>query len=316
MEWQVNMYSLLYKLYFVLKRKMMKQPDGRLCSKIIGFIEAYYNLYLVKKFMNHPNKRFGLNKSERKQRIIVSLTSYPKRISTVWITLETLLQQSMKPDMIILWLASEQFASIADVPESVRKLQNRGLSIRFCKDLKSHKKYFYVMQEYPDDIIILADDDLFYPKDMIKKLYRIHLKNPEDIICMTAQIIYPDFMSVPSEWRNPYVDERVLHSYYAQAYTGTGTLFPSHSLPNEAFQEDLVMKLCPYADDLWLKLMSLKNNKRTSASYPYRSLPITIYGTGKDGLWYINGQKGENDKQWRMLIKHYPDVFDRLKKTE
>ena len=27
------------------------------------------------------------------------------------------------------------------------------------------------MQEYPEDIVILADDDMFYPYDTIKNLY-------------------------------------------------------------------------------------------------------------------------------------------------
>ena len=36
------------------------------------------------------------------------------------------------------------------------------------------------MQEYPEDLIILVDDDMFYPYDMIEKLDDIEYKRKED----------------------------------------------------------------------------------------------------------------------------------------
>ena len=43
--------------------------------------------------------------------------------------------------------------------------QKRGLTIRFCEDLKAHKKYYYAFKEYPDDIVITVDDDVIYPQE-------------------------------------------------------------------------------------------------------------------------------------------------------
>lgn len=307
------MYTFLYNLYFSLKRQLMKKPGNKLYTKIIGYIEVYYNLRVVKSYEKHLPTEFGLTEKKRDQKVIVSFTSFPKRINTVWITVETLMQQTVKADEIILWLAESQFPSIDDVPMNLRRLQACGLTIRFCKDLRSHKKYFYVMQEHPDDLIILVDDDTFYPKDMIEKLLQLHKDNPEDIVCMTPQIISPAFDSLPSEWRNPKPNEKIQHSYYAQPYSGQGTLYPPHVIPDEAFQEDLVMELCPYADDLWLKFMSLTTGTRTTAIYPFRSIPVTIYGTGESSLWYINGQDGQNDKQWERIMDHSPEEFVKFK---
>jgi len=42
--------------------------------------------------------------TDRQSRIIVSLTTYPARINSVWITVSSLLQQTMKPYKVILWL--------------------------------------------------------------------------------------------------------------------------------------------------------------------------------------------------------------------
>mgnify|MGYP000808865909 FL=1 len=157
----------MYKLYFWAKRVIKNEKNSvilhRLAEKIIGYIEAYYNLFVKKMYIKHPSDKIGITVKKREQKIIVSLTSFPKRIDTLWITVETLLRQSMKPDEIILWLAEEQFNGIDSLPKALLEQQKRGLTIRFCDDLRSHKKYYYTMQEYPRDIVILVDDDMFYP---------------------------------------------------------------------------------------------------------------------------------------------------------
>ena len=58
------------------------------------------------------------------QELIVSLTSYPARIDTVNQTIETLLNQSLCPDKVILWLAPEKFPNReADLPQQLLDLR-------------------------------------------------------------------------------------------------------------------------------------------------------------------------------------------------
>ncbi len=306
------MYSLLYKLYFALRRTQKKHTNDkgilyRFSTFLIGYIEAYYNLHVVKQFRNHPSNRKGTTDVKRDQKIIVSLTSFPARINVVWIAIETLLRQSMKPDEIILWLAKEQFPDENALPVELLNQKDRGLTIRFCDDLKSHKKYFYVMQEYPEDLIILADDDAFFSNDLIEKLYELHKENPNDIICMTTAIISPDIHTAPTYWTRPAPGEKIIHSKMAQPFTGQGTLYPPHSIPKNAFDKLLIDRLCPYADDLWLKYMSMKNGVNTTAIYKERSMPIGIYGTHESSLWHINGENRQNDAQWRNILNHFGD---------
>ena len=46
------------------------------------------------------------------------------------------------------------------------------------KNLKGHKKYFYVMQKYRDYAIITIDDDIYYAPDTFESLYNSYLKYP------------------------------------------------------------------------------------------------------------------------------------------
>lgn len=304
------MYSFIYKLYFYLKRKekTIKEKNGQpqiILEKLLNRIEWFYNVPIREWYIKHPSKRYGVAKNPRDQRIIVSLTSHPKRIDTVWLTIETLLRQSVKPDAVILWLARTQFENMQVLPKELLCQMERGLSIRFCDDLRSHKKYFYVMQEYSEDLVILVDDDMFYPRDTVKKLLNLHSKNPNDICTMTAQVMGKFLESKPSMWRNPKVKEKFRHSDKIQIFTGSGSLYPPHSLDKKVFDIKLIRKLCPYADDLWLTFMAYRNNTKITAESPWRSFPIPIYGTAEESLWHINAAEGKNDEQWNAILEYF-----------
>lgn len=311
------MYTLVYDAFFRLrkrarKRSLIGKSQSKLDRQMLNNCEWFFNVPVAHWFERHCSHQMGTTKVKRAQRIVVSLTTYPKRISTVWLTIETLLRQSVKPDEIILWLAEPQFPEgLSELPSSVLRLQDRGLTIRFCDDLRSHKKYFYALQEYAEDLVILADDDMFYPRDTIQKLLQMHKRWPEDICCITAQIIEPTFSAMPSVWRNPSPNEHTLqHTDRIQAFTGSGTLIPPKALPEEAFDKEAIRQLCPYADDLWITFMAHRNGTRLSTLKKWRPFPVSIYGTAEGSLYYINGEGNQNDVQWKNLLEHYGTLPD------
>ena len=117
--------------------------------------------------------------TEHRERILVSFTSFPKRINKVWLVVESLLRQSYKPDLVILWLSKEQFESLNVLPARLLNLQKRGLMLKIKEgDMRSHKKYYYAFREYPNDVIITVDDDIIYSPDLIKYLVETYRKNP------------------------------------------------------------------------------------------------------------------------------------------
>lgn len=304
------MYSLVYKLYFMLKRheRILREKGKvrpRLLKRMIDYCEWYYNVIAVKGYRTGNKGSYSLDAEKRGKKVIASLTSHPGRIDTVWITIETLFRQSVKPDEIILWLADTQFKGVDDLPENLKQQQDRGLTIRFCDDLKSHKKYFYVLQENIEDIVILFDDDMFYPYDTIQKLLVMHERYPENICTITAQMINPSAKEEPSKWFNPPISVRFEDSREIQIFTGSGSLYPPHTFSEEAFNKQNILGLCPSADDLWLTFMAMRENVRVTALYPWRAFPIEIYGTARNSLWFENAQNGKNDLQWKALLKTY-----------
>ena len=62
----------------------------------------------------------GVTKEKRQTPVVVSLTSHPHRINTVYKTISLLLNQTLKPDRVVLWLAKEQFTDV-EIPTSLQK---------------------------------------------------------------------------------------------------------------------------------------------------------------------------------------------------
>ena len=114
--------------------------------------------------------------------LIISLTSYPPRINTACETVKTLLNQSMKANKVILWLAKEQFPNKEkDLPVQLLDLTKQGLTIKWCKDIKSYKKLIPALAEYPDAVIVTFDDDVLYDENVLKELYDAYSEHPEHI---------------------------------------------------------------------------------------------------------------------------------------
>lgn len=204
--------------------------------------------------MNHP-------------RLIVSFTSYPARISAVPHVLESLYAQTMHPDRILLWLASEQFPrGMAELPKNLVDDAAAGkFELRWCEDLGSHKKYFFAMQEFPDDIIVTVDDDGYYGPDMLRGLYESYLRFPHAISanCVSLLLFEKDGTLKPcSRWIFSFQMLTNTPSLQLMPIGDSGILYPPHAVDKRAFDAVNVRKYCRvgeamFNDDAWLKIHSV-----------------------------------------------------------
>ncbi len=241
--------------------------------------------------------------------IIVSLTSYPARINGVVFVVENMLNQSIKPNKILLYLAKEQFPD-EEIPNDLKCLQNDCFNIIYCdNDLKPHKKYFYAMQDYSDSIIITVDDDVFYPLTLIEDLLESYKKHPQAISCMRGHTIktYDEETYAPyHKWSK--TDKIVKKPSILILPTGVGgVLYPPKCLPKETFNENAIKEICLYTDDLWLKWMQLKKNipcvlVRDKIKLNY------IEDTQENGLWKENVNERRNDTAWQAIREYCGDM--------
>ena len=246
------------------------------------------------------------------QKLIVSMTSFPPRMDTLHIVITSILEQTVKADEILLWLAEEQFPNrLDDLPEELKTYEKKGqIRIRWCDDLKPHKKYYYTMKENPDAIVVTIDDDVSYDKRALEYLLLSYLEYPQSVSALRINIIsMKDGRFLPySDWlKNP--DILVNKPSFELLATGCGgTLYPPHLLPEELFDKEAIMKTCLDVDDLWLKAMELVNDVPVVLAHHYRNYPNSnqIPGSQKESLSSVNMYRNRNDEQL-AVIKEWID---------
>lgn len=199
---------------------------------------------------------YGLNTVERNEQIVVSLTSYGARLDSVHMTIRSIFNQTYKPDKIVLYLDGD--VSESELPETLIMLKKYGLDIRTkSENLRSHKKYYYAVQEFADSMIVTIDDDLIYPPDLLENLVKTHLQFPEAVIASRVHEIHVDDKKnvLPYRkwgWEVDAVQDAPSFKYLA---TGCGgVLYPPKSLASAMIDKELIQKIALQADDLWLKV--------------------------------------------------------------
>ena len=262
----------------------------------------------------------GLNQIARERKIIISLTSYPARMYELHYTLYSLLCQKLKPDAVELWLAEEQFPNKeSDIPRKILQLRDNGLTIRWCKeDWKSYKKLIPALILHPDDFIITADDDLYYPEDWLEKLWKAwENSSRNEVIAHRCHKIKMK-KGMPTSYGSwTKCVEDCSSSFANFATCGAGALFAPGILHPDATNIRLARKLCPYADDVWFWAMAILSGKKTRiVEAPYRLIytnPVReLNFTASNNTLYAYNGAGGNDLQLASILNHYPAILQCL----
>ena len=193
----------------------------------------------------------------KKLELIISLTSYPPRINKIHLTIKSLLNQSLKADKVILWLAPEQFPNKEkDLPQNLTNLCKYGLTIDWYHDIKSYKKLIPTLRKYPDAIIVTVDDDAIYQYHWLEKLYTSYQKYPKNIQAhRVTQIYYNGTFQVISGGNHYYKNGNYLNKLVGLG----GVLYPPYCFYKDILNETLFMKLAPTNDDQWFWFQGVLN---------------------------------------------------------
>lgn len=257
----------------------------------------------------------GTNCIKRETPLIVSLTSYRERFSDLPKTIYSLLNQTTKPDRIILWL-DEECEDLAYLPYEITQFIKNGLEIRFVKDIGSYTKVIYAFKELSNSIIVTADDDIYYPKDWLNKLYLSYIAHSEDIQVHRAhRVKIEENQIIPYEQWEKHVNEETAR--FDNFLTGVGgVLYPPNCFGKEVLREDIFLKEAPFADDIWLWAMALIHNRKIRVVQDHIKTLVTtnVFRQLFSKTLYDKNKKGENDKQLNNLLKYYKqNIFSKIK---
>ena len=261
----------------------------------------------------------GITNEQRKNEIIVSLTSYPARMHDIHYAIYSLLTQKLKPNKIILWLGKEYFPNRdKDLYKNLLKFTKYGLTIKYTKDLRSYTKLIPTLKEYPNALIVTADDDIFYPQDWLKKLYNEYEQNKNCIICHRAHRIKIENKKILpyKTWdKEIIVNNPSFHNFL----TGVGgVLYAPNMFYKEFLNDKLFMELTPQNDDIWFWAMAVLNDTKIKiVDDPINILtyinPEKEIGFNNDiTLTSSNVQQSQNDIQLNKVLTYYPQIMEKL----
>lgn len=307
---QLDKYVGIYQLLWY-KTKLLSMPRflirRKASQKIPKWLSAPYTDRNILKASEYLGER-GINKS-----VIVSLTSFPARINEVWQVIECMKRQSIKPDKIFLWLSRKQFPE-QEIPVNLSALIDDTFEVVFVDDdYKSHKKYYYAFSQFPNDLIVLLDDDIYYPTNTIELFIREYLLKPNCIYVRYGCEMKFDKKGklLPyNDWWHENTNRVESYSFFFGS--GGGTMVCPSLLNEDVLNIKVAMDIAPSADDVWLNAMALLSHMLKIKIQFGIFLPVAI--KNNEELYVSNVFDGQNDLQIKKVQdycynKYQVDVF-------
>lgn len=278
-------------------------------SKILGILA---NLILPTWFKIFPGQIIYQKKCSviKQNELIVCLTSFPARISKIWLVIECLLRQSRPPSKIVLYLSKEQFPSLDSLPARLLKYRKFCLEIKLMEgDLRSHKKYWYALTDYPNRSLVTVDDDIIYPSSTLDLLCTAADRNPHCVIGLyCCKMKWDDEGNILpySQWSSS-AEVGVSRSDIFFG-SGGGTYFPAGSLNGANQPWELIQSICPLADDIWLNAFIRKNGYSVFYAKKIGSVLEWLIPNNTK-LCTINNEQKNNDIQLMKVQRFMKQKF-------
>lgn len=225
--------------------------------------------------------------------MIVSFTTFLERLPWIQQTIQTMLNQTVAPDKIILWIGDDI---------DVESISYNNVIVKKCAtDYKSYNKLLWTLKEYPNEDVIIIDDDMLYQRKMIQQLVEEHNKYPNDVICCSARqinIINGELQPYQT-WQYTKNDGKLM-----LPIGSNGVYYPAGCFSDEVFNSDIFLKYADTGDDLWFKVQLLLNdvNVRTLKGYPKAKVNENVQSRH---LIAANTKDDKNRTMMNNLINHY-----------
>ena len=223
-------------------------------------------------------------------KVVVTLTSWKKRICNLPVVLRSILNSDRKADAIYLNLSEEEFVGKEkDLPSDLVTFCNEnGIIINWCgKDTKTFKKVFPILKYLDDeDCIINMDDDLLFPKNLID----IRLKEIEKYDCPITSA-YKSKHNIGSMW----------------CFFNCSIFKKKHLANWEHFVNDEV--IATYNDDWCYAFLSYLNGYKVVPSVALNRANMRSYNTIES-----SGEKGlyvDHITAYNIFLKRANELFGR-----
>lgn len=232
--------------------------------------------YAINKFYTHNNKiifnsRLKCTKIfNNKIPIYISLTSIYQNQDILLDTLKSIINQTIKPDKIFLYLSEEEY--ILDSGFKNKNIPNNNLlnfisennviDLIWVKNTGSYRKLLPLLENKwnEDCIIITIDDDTIYDENLIKNLTEDYSKYKCVIGYRGFTLNYTNENDFDYNKRHSKLHNLSLYNFL----TGKGGILYKpqffHKTKSLIFNDNIYMNTCNTHDDIWFYILRILNN--------------------------------------------------------
>lgn len=259
-----------------------------------------------------------MNPNISKQQVIVSLTSFPAAIPYAAQAIQSILNGSVLPDKVVLYLTFSQFNEKA-IPQELLKMaeENPRFEIRdYPRDIRSYRKLIPALIDFPDAVIVTIDDDVAYHKNMLRDLLNLHEEFPNAVLAHRAKRMKPGKPYRKwSKYRWYHFLTKRIHAGYKNIQTGVGgVLYPPHSLKADMMDVELFTQIAPTTDDIWFWAAAVANGTPMIPVPFGHNKPRGLEKPRELSLKTVNFKSGidRNAAALQAILEKYPNVKQRI----
>lgn len=226
---------------------------------------------------------------------VVSLTTYGGRLQRVHLVVESIAAGRVRPQRLLLWL--DEDTDPGTLPVQLERLRDRGLEIRFTRDLGPYKKFYPALGELaPDQFLVTADDDVLYPQHWLARLIAAATATPSQVHCFRSREARfdNDGFAAYGTWPLNYSTTPSFRHFPTGV---SGVIYPPRMTSALRERGDAFLATAPRADDIWLHHTAVRTGLRVhQLSRLPRHFP-ELPGSQSVSLFSSNLRQGGNDPQ-------------------
>jgi hypothetical protein len=230
----------------------------------------------------------------------ITVTSISSRLDLLTQTLKCLLNQTLLPSGIWVWLSYEAHGideGVQELPKELEELVRREPLVHICwtENIGPYTKLLPFAKTFPDTPVLVVDDDTKYLPDLVENAWKAwKAEGGTSAICFRGTV-----MDVERPYRK-WMDAKGVRGVGVFSKGNGGVVVHTSWFQNPRIHDSGVfLQLAPGADDIWFNLW------RMWARIPCRCLEVPSFAPfshGRPCLFQTNESK--NDEHLKRVREY------------
>lgn len=241
-------------------------------------------------------------------KIILSCTSIYSRLDMFYYCVQSLLNQTLKPDLFLINVSKESFFKEGEIEEIPDWLKRDDITINWVEDTRSYRKLIPAL-DYADqeDLIITVDDDVLYSKTLVEDLVEQGKKHPDKIVCGRGRQMKKNIWGQWQNYANWKGVKKPTQGINIIPIGVGGVVYRKELLDMKFLKDENYLHIAKTTDDLWFKMASLRNKT-----------DVLVQPNIDRKHYFILHNKGLSKKNWNLkrqnnfLFKAYSFLYKKI----